>query len=142
MHPIVLITLLHILGQPMLNTLHYVGIREGLPPYLLENLIYEESRGKAKSVGPICKDDSRSLGLCQLNSRYLIYLAVKYYSLKFDVFNPIQNATVAARYLHDLYRYFGSWDIALNAYNFGPTNIINNVLLPIETIRYTEHILY
>lgn len=38
-------------------------------------------------------------------------------------FDPVSNADAGARYLRDLYRQFGDWNLAISAYNCGPGNV-------------------
>lgn len=40
-----------------------------------------------------------------------------------DITNPRQNIEGGLRYLAKMYDIFGSWDLALNAYNAGPGNV-------------------
>ena len=37
--------------------------------------------------------------------------------------DPVKASYAAARYLHDLYKVFGDWNLVIAAYNCGPTNI-------------------
>jgi soluble lytic murein transglycosylase-like protein len=142
MHVMIFFTLLHALGHPMIDRIHDIGIKEGLPPFLLECIIYEESRGNAKAVGPICSDGSRSLGLGQLNSRYLVYFSKHYYNGKnFDVFNPIINATISARYLADLIKQFKTIERAAIAYNEGPA-ILSRGIIYDESREYAKRVLH
>ncbi|MDD5358317.1 MAG: lytic transglycosylase domain-containing protein [Candidatus Nanoarchaeia archaeon] len=142
MHVMIFFTLLQALGHPMIDQLHGIGIREGLPPFLLECVIFEESRGQAKAVSPVNKKyGSRDLGLCQLSSRYLVYFSNKFYGGKnFDVFNPIINATIAARYLAYLIKRFGSIELGLIAYNGGETNLANGIIYD-ESREYAKRVL-
>ena len=38
-------------------------------------------------------------------------------------YDPVSNADAGARYLRDLYRQFGDWNLAISAYNCGPGNV-------------------
>lgn len=38
-------------------------------------------------------------------------------------YDPMSNADAGARYLRDLYRQFGDWNLAISAYNCGPGNV-------------------
>lgn len=40
-----------------------------------------------------------------------------------DRFDPIKSTEAACKYLSDLYKMFGDWDLALAAYNSGPGNV-------------------
>ncbi len=44
-------------------------------------------------------------------------------SLVDDRRDPIRSSYAAAKYLHDLYRIFGDWTLAIAAYNCGPENV-------------------
>jgi soluble lytic murein transglycosylase-like protein len=136
-------TLLHALGHPLIDKIHDIGITEGLPPFLLECVIYEESKGYSKAVSPVNKKyGSRDLGLCQLSSRYLVYFSTQFYSGKnFDVFNPTINATIAARYLAYLIKRFGSIELGLIAYNGGETNLSNGIIYD-ESREYAKRVLH
>jgi hypothetical protein len=83
----------------------------------LHRLVYEESRGRI-NVG---WDPSHySAGIGQVSRA----VWQKYSSLPFnEAANPkyfFENLTVAAKYLKDLYRMFGSWKLALEGFNEGP----------------------
>ena len=50
-------------------------------------------------------------------------------------FDPVSNADAGARYLRDLYRQFGDWNLAISAYNCGPVNI-NKAIKKAGTKKY------
>lgn len=66
-------------------------------------------------------------------------------SLK-NPFNPNEAIFYAAKYLADMYRRFGSWPMALAAYNWGPTNVRKfeageKKSMPTETRNYISTIM-
>ena len=50
-------------------------------------------------------------------------------------FDPVSNADAGVRYLRDLYRQFGDWNLAISAYNCGPGNV-NKAIKKAETKNY------
>ncbi len=82
--------------------------QNGIPEDIFLNLITVESNwqdGAHSYVG--------ALGLAQLMPETARYLGV-------DPWDPFQNMEGGARYLAEQYRKFGSWRLALAAYNAGP----------------------
>jgi soluble lytic murein transglycosylase-like protein len=59
--------------------------------------------------------------------------------------DPIASIIYAAKYDADLYKVFGTWELALAAYNWGPSNLMNakhsRGLWPFETVKYASEIL-
>jgi len=59
--------------------------------------------------------------------------------------DPVASIMYAAKYDTELYRAFGTWELALAAYNWGPSNVANakhkRSVWPIETIKYASEIL-
>lgn len=105
---------------------------EGVPRSVARQLCIEESGDwrTGKLGDPLAKSKLvrgyRSRGLFQLYEApaNLGYLLARYWTGgRFDIENPIHNATVALRYLADLHRRFGTWFLAACAYNWGPTNV-------------------
>lgn len=112
--------------------------RYGLEPELLGALVWHESRYCAGAVSP-----KGAIGLGQLMPATARALAV-------DAFDPSQNLDGAARYLAEQHQAFGSWALALAAYNAGPgtvtkyqgippwsetKNLVSNVLELYETFK-------
>ncbi|KMK66549.1 lytic transglycosylase domain-containing protein [Puniceibacterium sp. IMCC21224] len=92
----------------------YVGMareaarRNGVPEDLFLRLVQQES-----NWNPNAKSHKGALGLAQLMPGTARVLGV-------DPKDPAQNLEGGARYLNQQYRKFGSWRLALAAYNAGP----------------------
>lgn len=58
-------------------------------------------------------------------------------------YDPVYAIPYAAMYLRQLYNQFGSWRLALAAYNWGPGNLKNKGIAaaPLETRNYMAQIL-
>ena len=82
--------------------------RHGIPEDLFLRLIKQES-----NWNPRAKSHAGAFGLAQLIPSTARYLGV-------DINDPHQNVDGGARYLKEQYRTFGSWRLALAAYNAGP----------------------
>lgn len=59
-----------------------------------------------------------------------------------DPFNPIDNIIGGTKYLRQMYDRFGTWRLALVAYNWGPTNLSNKGIerMPRETRNYLKRV--
>ena len=84
------------------------ALRYGLEPELLAALVWQESRYCEEALSP-----KGAVGLGQLMPDTALELGV-------DPHDPVANLNGAARYLVMQYREFGSWPLALAAYNAGP----------------------
>lgn len=82
--------------------------RNGVPEDLFLRLIQQESRWNASA-----KSHKGALGLAQLMPATARTLGV-------NPHDPFENLEGGARYLMQQYREFGSWRLALAAYNAGP----------------------
>ena len=83
----------------------------GIPPALFVALIEAES-----SFDPDAVSVKGAIGLTQLMPATAEELGV-------DPEDPFENMTGGARYLAAQYRRFGAWDLALAAYNAGPSRV-------------------
>lgn len=82
--------------------------RHAIPEDLFLRLVQQESGWHAGAVSP-----KGAIGLAQLMPETARHLGV-------DPRDPTQNLEGGARYLRTQYERFGSWDLALAAYNAGP----------------------
>ena len=85
--------------------------KHAIPLNLFLALITAESGFKAKAVSP-----KGAIGLTQLMPGTAKALGV-------DPHDPHENLIGGARYLRQQYERFGSWSLALAAYNAGPTRV-------------------
>ncbi|WP_293573298.1 lytic transglycosylase domain-containing protein [Phaeobacter sp.] len=91
-----------------LQTARAAAAKHGVPEELFLRLVQQES-----NWNPQAKSHKGALGLAQLMPATARDLSV-------DPLDPKQNLEGGARYLAEQYRKFGSWRLALAAYNAGP----------------------
>ena len=121
--------------------------QEGIPPELVWMAEVESS------FNPLARSPAGAMGLFQLMPP-----TAQHYGLSVENpderCDPMRNAGAAARYLRDLHNQFGSWSLALAAYNAGPTRIKKAMqqkggqtfeeiadTLPMETRMYVPKVL-
>ena len=99
-----------------------------VPPGLFERLIERESNFNPYAVGP-----TGDLGIAQLNPRF---------HPRGVAADADQALDYAAGYLRSLYDRFGTWQQAVAAYNWGPTNLARFGMsnIPDATRRYVNDI--
>ena len=102
--------------------------RHGVPVDLFLKLVQQESGFNPKAVS-----SKGALGLAQLMPGTARLLRV-------DPHDPYQNLDGGARYLMQQYRTFGSWRLALAAYNAGPGAVKKHGGVPPfrETLNYVK----
>jgi hypothetical protein len=93
---------------PYLDMARSAAKRHGIPETMFLKLVQQESGFNAKAVS-----HKGALGLAQLMPATAATLGV-------DPHDPYENLDGGARYLAEQYRAFGSWRLALAAYNAGP----------------------
>ena len=91
-----------------LNVAKAAARRHGVPEDLFLRLVQQES-----GWNPTAKSHKGAYGLAQLMPGTARYLGV-------DPRDPAENLDGGAKYLKEQYRTFGSWRLALAAYNAGP----------------------
>ncbi|WP_299815014.1 lytic transglycosylase domain-containing protein [uncultured Jannaschia sp.] len=113
------------------GTARSVARRHGIPEDLFLRLVQQES-----AWNPSARSHKGALGLAQLLPATAATLGV-------DPMDPEQNLEGGARYLALQYREFGSWRLALAAYNAGPGAVERHGGVPPyrETRNYVRIIL-
>lgn len=105
--------------------------KHGVPEDLYLRLVQRESGWNAGAVSPM-----GAVGLAQIMPSTADRLGI-------DVDNPAQNLEGGARYLRMMYDKFGTWRLALAAYNAGPGAVEEHDGIPPydETVAYVSAIL-
>ncbi len=100
--------------------------QHNIPEDLFLRLVQQESGWNAGAVSP-----KGAIGLAQLMPGTAQLLGV-------DPTDPVQNLEGGARYLRQQYNTFGTWPLALAAYNAGPQAVSDNGGIPpyAETRNY------
>ncbi|MEM7048882.1 MAG: lytic transglycosylase domain-containing protein [Acidobacteriota bacterium] len=108
------------------------SVRYGLDPALVDAVIRVES-----SYDPRARSHKGAMGLMQLMPATARELAVE------NAYDPEQNVRGGVTYLRRMLDHFGSLDLALAAYNAGPTAVTRHSGIPpyAETERYVEKVL-
>ncbi|WP_179380398.1 lytic transglycosylase domain-containing protein [Jannaschia marina] len=114
-----------------IDTARAAARRNGVPEDLFLRLVRQES-----GWNPRARSNKGALGLAQLMPGTARILGV-------DPLDPAQNLEGGARYLAMQYRKFGSWRLALAAYNAGPGAVERHNGIPPyrETRNYVRVIL-
>ena len=89
-------------------------IREGLPHNLLARLLWQESRYREDIISGAVKSAAGAVGIAQIVPRW---------HPDVDPLNPWASIDYAAKFLRQLRAQFGTWELALAAYNWGPGNL-------------------
>jgi len=118
-------------GGPYLALARAAARRHGIPEDLFLRLVRQESGWNPRARSP-----KGALGLGQLMPKTARSLGV-------DPLDPAQNLDGAARYLRQQFLRFGSWKLALAAYNAGPEAVEAHGGVPPyeETRNYVRAIL-
>jgi len=121
----------HLASQPLAQLAAEIAENEGVPPALFIALVEAES-----SFDPDAISIKGAIGLTQLMPATAEELGV-------DPEDPLDNLSGGARYLAAQYRRFGSWDLALAAYNAGPTRVARTGGVPdiVETRNFVARVL-
>lgn len=116
---------------PYLDMAKQAARRHNVPESLFLRLVQQESGWRADAVS-----HKGAIGLAQLMPETARMLGV-------DPRDPRQNLEGGARYLAEQYRKFGSWRLALAAYNAGPQAVEKHGGVPPykETRNYVRVIL-
>jgi soluble lytic murein transglycosylase-like protein len=116
--------------------------QHGLPPGLLEAVGYRESRYRPEIIDGRVRSSAGAVGVMQIIPRWHPELG------EAGALDPQRAIPYAARYLRQLHGQFGSWRLALAAYNWGQGNLQSKDLAdgiigddwPSETRAYVDEI--
>nr|MBA3585084.1 transglycosylase SLT domain-containing protein [Gemmatimonadota bacterium] len=111
----------------------YAAESEGVPANILSALLLQESNYDDAAINP----SSGAAGIAQ-------FMPATAAGMGIDPMNAQQAIPAAARYLRQQYDAFGSWELALAAYNAGPGNVqtYGNTIPPFpETQHYVTTIM-
>lgn len=111
--------------------------KHGIPSGMLTRLAYQESRFRHDIITGATVSSAGAQGIMQIVPRW--HPGV-------DPLVPADAIDYAGKYLASLHRSFGTWELALQAYNWGPGNLrkyLNRELasIPLETRNYSGQIL-
>ena len=113
----------------VLRAVQDASVRFGVSASLIRSVIRHESNGHPGAVS-----HAGAMGLMQLMPGTAKELGVR------CAFDPRQNILAGTRYLRQLRDRFGSWRVALAAYNAGPARAESG-RWPRETRRYVDRVL-
>lgn len=121
-------------AEKYLPALHAAELKYGIPTDLLARLAYQESRFRDDIVSGSVASGAGAQGLMQI---------VPKWHPSVNPLNVTASIDYAARYLLQLRQQFGSWTLALAAYNAGPGNVQKHGGIPpfTETQNYVSQIL-
>lgn len=138
-----ILLLSYLLSSLTLTTQEYIVEQANLKQIPIEvaiRFIYKESHG-VSWVTRKEYNDSYSIGLTQLNSNYLDYFSKMFNNGEaFNPYNEKDNIRIGFAYLSYLKNRFGSWKLALLAYNAGPTRVVEK-RVPKSSYLYAKDIL-
>jgi len=120
-------------AEKYLPALHAAEVKYKIPPDLLARMAYQESHFRDDIVSGKVISSAGAVGIMQLVPRW------------HPSVNPlVVNAAIdyAGSYVRSLYDQFGSWKLAVAAYNAGPGNVVKAKGIPAftETQNYVSQV--
>jgi soluble lytic murein transglycosylase-like protein len=115
----------------------------GMPNMLLANQAYAESGFRPDVIDGRTVSSANAVGIMQIVVKWHPGLAAgDAVADRAVAVNPSLAIPYAAKYLNDLRKQFGSWKLALAAYNWGPGNLAKQLRgpYPAETVAYVRKI--
>lgn len=109
----------------------------GIPPNLLAAQGWQESRFRDDIISGATVSKAGAVGIMQIVPKWHPDLGAE------GAADPTQAVPYAAQYLASLYTQFGTWPLALAAYNWGPGNLRGSPdpsTWPTETQNYVQNI--
>lgn len=114
--------------------------RYQIPRWLLCRLAWQECRFRPGIISGATVSGAGAIGIMQIVPRWHPTMSAA------DCADPTKAINYGANYLKTLHNQFGSWELALKAYNWGPGNVKKWIARgktgePEETRRYSSEIL-
>lgn len=114
--------------------------RYQIPRYLLCRLAWQECRFRPDIISGATISGAGAVGIMQIVPKWHPTMTAA------DCLDPTKAINYGASYLKTLHNQFGSWELALKAYNWGPGNLKKWLARgktgePEETRRYSTEIL-
>lgn len=100
-------------AAPYLPAIYAAEDANGIPRNLLARLIYQESRYRPEIIDGTIVSRAGAVGIAQIVPRWHPNVNPR---------DPWESIDYAAKYLRQLFKRFGSWRLALAAYNWGQGN--------------------
>ncbi|WP_224363930.1 lytic transglycosylase domain-containing protein [Hyalangium versicolor] len=111
------------LGQ-FKGAIESAAAKAGVPAAMIAGQIWQESRGNIAAVTTNGGNGLTDTGLMQVNPNTFGELQAKHPELQGkNLADPETNILAGAFYMKDMKEQFGSWDLALRAYNSGPNGV-------------------
>lgn len=109
---------------------------QGIPSGLLFRQAYQESRFREDIITGKVRSAAGAVGIMQIIPKWHPEVG------EAGALDPVRAIPYAAKYLAQLKKQFGSWELALAAYNFGPGNVAKTPAAkwPLETKNYVSQI--
>lgn len=111
-----------------------VSQENGIPPGLLARQAFQESRFRDDIISGATVSKAGAIGIMQI---------VPHWHPDVNAYDPVASIDYAGQYLASLNRRFGTWELALAAYNWGEGNISKHSdpsTWPQETKNYVAQI--
>lgn len=113
--------------EKLRSTIESAAAKTGVPAEMLAAQIWQESRGSLDAVSTNGGNGLTDTGLMQVNPNTFKELQAKHPELQGkNLSDPETNILAGACYMKDMKEQFGSWDLALRAYNSGPNGVDRN----------------
>jgi soluble lytic murein transglycosylase-like protein len=103
-------------AEPYRGLIEAASRDHGVPRDMLARLLWEESRFRPDIITGQVRSPVGALGIAQ-------FMPATAREMGIDPLKPEQAIPAGARYVRQQYDRFGSWRLALVAYNWGPGNV-------------------
>lgn len=123
-------------AEPYRETIVRAADAQAIPADLLARVLQQESAYRPDVIDGRTRSTAGALGIAQ-------FMPATARQFGIDPTDPAQAIPAAATYLRQLFDRFGSWTLALAAYNWGQGNVARRGIdaAPVETRAYVADVL-